>query len=165
MKGRLGCDRVPASARHQRQAARDVLQSLSWRSLSLGGASLVCAGPARRGRLRCMLVCRCWAAALRRGCRSSGLPAPADVRSMAIQSSWSKPGPCSAAGMTCRTGCLHQAVGCHCLCWQQTVGSRPGTQHLSSGLLSCSLQPDQHTSFGPQQLLVTILGCCVHALW
>ncbi|DBA77286.1 TPA: hypothetical protein ACH3X2_14282 [Trebouxia sp. C0005] len=112
-----------------------------------------------------MLVCRSWAAALRRDSLFPGRPAPADVHSMAIQSSCDKACPCSAAGLTCRTGCLRQAVGCYSLCWQQTVGSRSGTQHMSSGLLSYSLHSDQHTTIGPQKLLVTILGCCVHALW
>jgi len=158
-------DRVRASARYQRQPAQNVLQFLSRRFLSLGETSVVCAGPACRGRLRCMLVCRFWAAALRRGSPSSGRPAPADVHIMAIQPTCDECSPCSAGGLTCRTGCLQQAVGCYCLCWQQTVGSRSGTQHMSSGLLSGSLQPDQHTTIGPQKLLVTILGCCVHAFW
>ncbi len=58
MRRRLGCDRSRVSARYQRQPARNVLQSLSWRFLSLGETRVVCAGPAFRGRLRCMLVCR-----------------------------------------------------------------------------------------------------------
>ncbi len=52
---KLGCDRSRASARYQRQPARNVLQSLPWRLLSLAETSVVCAGPACRGRLRCML--------------------------------------------------------------------------------------------------------------
>lgn len=165
MQRRFGCDRVRASARYQRQPARKVLQSLCWRLLSLGEASVACSGPARRGRLRCMLVCRIWVAALRRGFLSSGIPAPADLHVMAIRSTCDESCPCSAGGLTCRTGCLQQAVGCYCLCWQQTVGSRSGTQHMSSGLMSGSLQPDQHTTIGPQKLLVTILGCCARVLW
>ncbi len=153
------------TARYQRQPARDVLQSLSWRLLSLGETSVVCARPACRGRLRCMLVCRFSIAALRRGSLSSGHPAPADVHIVATQSTCDECCPCSAGGLTCRTGCLQQAVGCYCLCWQQTVGSRSGTQHISLGLLSGSLQLYQHSTIGPQKLLVTILGCCVHAFW
>ena len=127
--------------------------------------SVVCARPACRGRLRCMLVCRFSIAALRRGSLSSGHPAPADVHIVATQSTCDKSCPCSAGGLTCRTGFLQQAVGCYCLCWQQTVGSRSGTQHISLELLSGSLQLHQHTTIGPQKLLVTILGCCVHAFW
>ncbi len=94
-----------------------------------------------------------------------GTRAPADVHIMATQSTCDKSCPCSAGGLTCRTGFLQQAVGCYCLCWQQTVGSRSGTQHISLELLSGSLQLHQHTTIGPQKLLVTILGCCVHAFW
>ncbi len=92
------------SARYQRQPARDVLQYLSWRLLSLGETSVVCARPACRGRLRCMLVCRFSIAALRRGSLSSGHPAPAYVHIMATQSTCDKCCPCSAGGLTCRTG-------------------------------------------------------------
>jgi len=90
---RLGCDRSRASARYQRQPARNLLQSLPWRFLSLGETSVVCAGPACRGRLRCMLFCRSWVAALRSGSLFSGRPAPADVHGMAIQSTCEKSCP------------------------------------------------------------------------
>ena len=87
---KLGCDRSRASARYQRQPARNVLQSLPWRLLSLAETSVVCAGPACRGRLRCMLFCRSWVAALRSGSLFSGRPAPADVHVMVIQSTCEK---------------------------------------------------------------------------
>ncbi len=63
---------------------------LCWRFLSLGKTSVVCAGPACRGRLRCMLVCRSCVAALRSGSLFSGRPVPADVHGMAVQSTCEK---------------------------------------------------------------------------
>ena len=43
-----------------------------------------------------------------------------DMRIMAVQSACDKNCPCCAGGLTCRNGCLQQAVGCYCLCRQHT---------------------------------------------